>query len=617
MNMSDTDQQLLARYARHHAEDAFTEIVRRHLDLVHSAALRQVRSPELAEEVAQAAFLDLARQAHRLPPDTVVPAWLYQVSRRTAIDVVRRETSRQLREQVAQELHAMNATAADWTHIQPLLDEAMHALDDTDRAAVLLRYFENKSLREVGQTLGTSENAAQKRLGRAVERMREFFAKRGVSVGASGLVVALSANAVQAAPVGLAFTISSAAALVGAAVHSSTVITSAKLIAMTTLQKTIVTATLVAVIGTGIYKARQTTHRQLVVRTRDQTPLPASSPTPEAAADKPPAPPRRPITLQPTVAPKPVSALKAKSAAVSFPSTQIYELMKQKQPRLTLAQVEPYLKANGRSAASLLAAFRTTTDPRLLAEAIQTFPNDPQVSFEAAIQKDASPEDRRRNLEAFKQADPENSLANYLSALEHFKTGETDATVKDLVAAAGKAQFLDYGRDRKQTDEEAYLAAGYPPGEAKMMGNMFLIEPHLVQFRELGQSLIAMADSYRRSGDEDSRQNAVQMAVDLGRRFGDPAPEVPLVNQLVGISIERATLAVLDPANPYGTTGQTVQERLDQLVQRKEAIHVISARADPLWEKLTDQDWISYHDQVAAIGEEAALRWMVSHAGHQ
>ena len=86
MNMSDTDQQLLARYARHHAEGAFAEIVCRHLDLVHFAALRQVRSPELAEEVAQASFLDLARQADRLPPDTVVPAWLDQVTRSTAID---------------------------------------------------------------------------------------------------------------------------------------------------------------------------------------------------------------------------------------------------------------------------------------------------------------------------------------------------------------------------------------------------------------------------------------------------------------------------------------------------------------------------------------------------
>jgi RNA polymerase sigma factor (sigma-70 family) len=158
--MSDTDMELLACYTRQHAEDAFAEIVRRHLGLVYSAALRQVRSPQLAEEVTQSVFIDLARSAARLKPDTILTAWLYQVTRRTAIDVVRREASRQLREQIATEMNAMNATAADWTHIEPLLDEAMHALDDTDRTAVLLRYFENKSIREVGAILGTSENAA-------------------------------------------------------------------------------------------------------------------------------------------------------------------------------------------------------------------------------------------------------------------------------------------------------------------------------------------------------------------------------------------------------------------------------------------------------------------------
>src|SRR5438552_4883884 len=100
-------------------------------------------------------------------------------------------------------MNTMNATATDWAQIEPLLDEAMHALDATDRAAVLLRYFENKSLREVGVTLGTSDDAAQKRVSRAVERLREFFAKRGITMGASGLGLVISANAVQAAPVGL------------------------------------------------------------------------------------------------------------------------------------------------------------------------------------------------------------------------------------------------------------------------------------------------------------------------------------------------------------------------------------------------------------------------------
>src|SRR2546426_5006771 len=211
--------EFLHEYARQGSEDAFAALVHRHVDLVYSAALRQTRSPQLAEEVAQSVFTDLSRNAHKLKPDTVLTAWLYQVTRRTAIDVIRRESRRQLREQIATEMNAMNLHADSgtgfqpvWPEIEPLLDEAMESLDETDRSAVLLRYFENKSLREVGQTLRTSEDAAQKRVSRAVERLREFFSKRGITVRASGLVVVLSANAIQAAPVGFATSVSTTAA---------------------------------------------------------------------------------------------------------------------------------------------------------------------------------------------------------------------------------------------------------------------------------------------------------------------------------------------------------------------------------------------------------------------
>ncbi len=249
---TDNDLQLLARYSRSRAEDAFAEIVRRYLSLVYSAALRQVRSPQLAEEVAQSVFTDLAGNAARLKPNTILTAWLYQVTHRTAVDVVRREARRQLREQIATEMNTMNATAADWTHIEPLLDEAMHALDETDRTAVLLRYFENKSLREVGATLGTSDDAAQKRVSRAVERLREFFAKSGVTVGASGLVVLISANAVQATAAGLVVTIS-AAALAGTAVTNSTVVaTTTKTIVMTMSQKLLTTTAILALLATAL-----------------------------------------------------------------------------------------------------------------------------------------------------------------------------------------------------------------------------------------------------------------------------------------------------------------------------------------------------------------------------
>jgi len=119
-----SDLELLQEYARKKSESAFTELVNRHLNLVYSAALRQVRSPQLAEEVVQSAFLDLARQASTLAPNTVLAAWLYQVTRRTAINVIRRESRRQLREQVASELTAMNSTGArnDWSEIEAILD---------------------------------------------------------------------------------------------------------------------------------------------------------------------------------------------------------------------------------------------------------------------------------------------------------------------------------------------------------------------------------------------------------------------------------------------------------------------------------------------------------------
>jgi uncharacterized protein (TIGR03435 family) len=213
--MIGDDLDLLREFVRDHSQDAFALLVQRHVNLVYSAALRQVGAAHLAEDVAQCVFTDLARHAHRLKPDTILTAWLYQVTRRTAIDTVRHEVARQTRERIAMEMLEMNANAAEWTKIAPLLDEAMQGLDESDRTAVLLRFFENKSLREVGETLGTSDDTAQKRVSRAVDRLREFFIKRGVSVSASGLAGIISGHSVQAAPAALA-----KAAAAGAIAHA-------------------------------------------------------------------------------------------------------------------------------------------------------------------------------------------------------------------------------------------------------------------------------------------------------------------------------------------------------------------------------------------------------------
>src|SRR5579862_7328563 len=160
--MRTDDWNLLRQYTQQHSQEAFATLVNRHLNLVYSTALRQVRSPFLAQEVGQSVFTDLAKNAATLKADTVLTAWLYRVAYRTAIDVVRSESRRRAREQIAVEIATMNATPAEWLKIEPVLDEAMGGLDEEERTAILLRYFDNKSLREVGQALGVSEDAAQK-----------------------------------------------------------------------------------------------------------------------------------------------------------------------------------------------------------------------------------------------------------------------------------------------------------------------------------------------------------------------------------------------------------------------------------------------------------------------
>jgi RNA polymerase sigma factor (sigma-70 family) len=257
------DAQLLRDYANDGNEAAFREIVERHTDLVYSAAVRQVASPDLARDIAQGVFVDLARKARpvseRLSMHASVIGWLYRSTRFAVLTHLRDDRRRAVHERLAMEqLITDSGPAQDWERIRPLLDEAMAELGDDDREAVLLRYFKNNDFRAVGQALGTSDDAAQKRVSRAVDRLREFFSKRGVTIGAAGLVVVISANAIQAAPAGLAVAISGAALVATTAIQTSTAIATTKAIAMTTLQKALVATTVAALVGVGFYEARQT-----------------------------------------------------------------------------------------------------------------------------------------------------------------------------------------------------------------------------------------------------------------------------------------------------------------------------------------------------------------------
>ena len=222
--MTTDDMELVRQYAVHHSESAFAALVERHTNLVYSVALRQAGDPQLAEEITQAVFIILARKAGSLDEKTILHGWLYRASCYTAGSAFKGEIRRQRSEQVAYMQSTLNETGTDaaWRQMSPLLEEAMLRLGQAERDALVLRFFEGRSLNEVGTALGASEDAAKKRVNRAVEKLRRFFTKRGVVLLAATLTAAITANSVQAAPAALTKSVTAVAVAKGSMATAST-----------------------------------------------------------------------------------------------------------------------------------------------------------------------------------------------------------------------------------------------------------------------------------------------------------------------------------------------------------------------------------------------------------
>src|SRR5450432_118952 len=220
------DLTLLREFARNNSETAFAEIVSRHINLVYSLALRQTRDPHLAEEITQAVFIILARKADSLGDRTILPGWLCRTARYASANALTVQRRRQHREQEAHMQSILNEAEPmheeTWNQIAPLLDGAMEQLGQKDHDALVLRFFENKTFSEVGATLGASEDAAKMRVNRALEKLRKFFGRRGVSSTTAIIAGAISANSVQAAPVALAKSVSAVAIVKGSIATAST-----------------------------------------------------------------------------------------------------------------------------------------------------------------------------------------------------------------------------------------------------------------------------------------------------------------------------------------------------------------------------------------------------------
>jgi RNA polymerase sigma factor (sigma-70 family) len=611
------DSELLRRYAEQGSDEAFAALVGRYLNLVYSVALRRVANPHHAEEITQAVFIVLAKKAGGLRHARALSSWLFETTRLTAANFIRSEQRRRVREQEAQMQTLANEPSAEvWSRIAPLLDDAVAALRDKERRAILLRFYEDKDLREVGAALGISEEAAKKRVARALEKLRTRLGRRTAVVSMGLLTSLLATRCVEAAPPLLAKMATAAALSEGAAASASTLILvkgALKVMAWTKTQMTVATALIVGLATVSVMQHQaQARLREADDLLRQQL-AQAQADNEQLARRQHQRAPRLPAPqIQPPVAP--AAAAPPPSAEATNLYARLYQQLQDKPLKLTPDQIQAYLKSAGTNATSLLAAFRTSGDVSLLHEAMEKYPGDAQVAFEAAFDSSLPADQKRQWLDAFEKAAPDNALANYLSAQNYFQAGQTDQGLREVQAAASKS-FDDFTASRAMDDIEALLASGYSMADAKVLATSQLLLPQLVQMKQLGLSLVQSADAYTQAGDAASAQAVLQMAADVGQRYSTPTPGEAEISQLVGIWIEHNALASMSPGDPYGDPGQTVQDRLNQLTQQNDATRQLGQQASNLMPGLSDQDWIIYKDRWLMFGEANAQQWVIDKYG--
>jgi len=241
-------QKLLANYARTGSEECFTELLRRYTDLVYSAAVRLLNGDaHLAKDVTQTVFIDFAKKARNLPRETTIGGWLHHHTVFVAATTLRGERRRQFREKQAVEMNALqDHTEANLAQVSPVLDEAICELNSEDRTAVMLRFFEQLDFRSMGQVLDSTEEAARKRVARALEKLQLSLKRRGVTVSAAALGTALASEAVTSAPAGLAASL--------AATTSTISVASGKFLSLAPLVKAgIATGLVAAAVGIPLF----------------------------------------------------------------------------------------------------------------------------------------------------------------------------------------------------------------------------------------------------------------------------------------------------------------------------------------------------------------------------
>jgi hypothetical protein len=311
----------------------------------------------------------------------------------------------------------------------------------------------------------------------------------------------------------------------------------------------------------------------------------------------------------PPLATPPAPSQTQPAAATSAPVNQLLARVAALPP-LTTPQIETYVNQNRRNAESLLAAYRASADKTWLTEAATRFPNDPRVQYEV-IASQAAPDSQRQWIEAFKLSSPDNALARYFSALDYFKAREKDRAIQELAEATRKPEFRADLAPTLQALEELNINAGRAGDEAKVAAFQACAQfPHLPQMRELAKEMERTAQEYRNGGDAASAESIAAMGLVLGSHLSKGGGSQTLINQLVGIAIERMFLRQLGPGTTLDPLGRPIAEVSAETEQHQKLLKDFAQMMGPMMSRLDDTEWTLYMERVKLYGEEAALTWL-------
>lgn len=286
------------------------------------------------------------------------------------------------------------------------------------------------------------------------------------------------------------------------------------------------------------------------------------------------------------------------------------EFQKNGAPKLTPAQINDYVDSCGRDAQSLIVAARLSGDLEFLQEAALAYPENPLVQLEVALSPSATPEERRAALEAFKAVSPDNALGDYLSAHLSFSEGKYGEAANGLLASLDHGTLADFSEQIMAGTEQAYLSAGQDPLSAQLAAMAGLTRPTLTPIREVSRHLDSLKDEFIKAEDYDAAHPTVLVGLDLGQKMQSQAPY--LIDQLVGMSIERSFLEQLDPLTATGGNGQTAGERLAELEAKNADIKATTSAFSETSLKMDTAASQEYFKRVRRDGELSAMKWVLA-----